>query len=486
MKDINDWAQKYLAEALEEGDPLAYHAGSWWEYSGTHYEEVSPEWVESTVRMWLTGKGIDVKPAHVANLTAQVRAYATVDRRLQMPGWIKDEQVLPAPIGVVPFRNGLLDVERFLEGKTVLLPHSPAWFSSNCLPYDYDPAAACPAIDQYLREVLADDEQIGLAEEWAGYSLTHDNRYQKLLFLLGTKRSGKTTMLELLTKLVGEANVFGGSLQSLAGEFGLASLVGKQLLTTSEMHLAGQDGKRAVQVLKNLTGGDRVAVNRKGRDIVSMVLPVRIVLAANQLPRLPDDSNALAARMLVLHFPNSYLGKEDYGLGARLAAELPGLANKALLALRRLHERGRFVQPERGQGFLADFENLSAPVEEFLADYCEEGPDRWESTENLYWAWVEFCGLAGHESGARNGFGAKLAAARPAVRNAVRRKPGGGRERCYKGIGLAEPDGLKLLGRRLGPLGLTARRNARGGLADARVALAEVLQAAEDAPAVVA
>ena len=51
---------------------------------------------------------------------------------------------------------------------------------------------------------------------------------------------------------------------------------------------------------------------------------------------------------------------------------------------------------------------------------------------------------AGHVAGARNSFGARLAAARPNSRNTQRRVGGGVRIRVYEGVELAV-DGIRLL-----------------------------------------
>ena len=38
-----------------------------------------------------------------------------------------------------------------------LVPNTPDWFSPNCLPHDFDPAAACPLWLRFLGEVSEDD-----------------------------------------------------------------------------------------------------------------------------------------------------------------------------------------------------------------------------------------------------------------------------------------------------------------------------------------
>lgn len=454
--DVHELAGQYLADHID--NTPVYYAGAWWEYTGRCYREVSADYLDAKLRIWLTRQGVNPKAQAVNNLLAQVRAIVFVDPGTAMPCWLSEQADDPTPAQVISFRNGLLDVARYLAiGDDGLIPHTPRWFSAACLPYDHDPEARCPRWEQALREWLEDDDQIALLRMWFGYCLTLDNSLQKFMFLLGPTRSGKSSTLNILTSLLGTPNVAAATFQSLSGEFGLAELVGKQAVTISEIH-ADRSAKNVVQVIKNLTGGDAIPVNRKGLPIVSQTLSARITIAANQLPRLPDDSNALRARMLMLHYPNSFLGKEDPNLPAELEAEVPGIANWALEGLRLLRRQGRFVQPERGKEQLADFGNLSAPVEAFLADCCDEGPDRWEATDCLYLAWRLWCDEEGHECCAKNTFGSKLKAARSGVRNGQKRTPKGNKIRYYECVQLNE-DGLAMLRKKLNRQVL-AERNA--------------------------
>ena len=56
-----------------------------------------------------------------------------------MPCWLTEGD-RPGPDDVIAFDNGLFDLERFeAMGEMVLLPHTPEWFSDNCLPHAFDP-----------------------------------------------------------------------------------------------------------------------------------------------------------------------------------------------------------------------------------------------------------------------------------------------------------------------------------------------------------
>ena len=59
-------------------------------------------------------------------------------------------------------------------------------------------------------------------QEWFGYLLTPDTRQQKILMMVGPKRSGRGTIARVLKAMVGADNVVNPTLNTLARPFGLS------------------------------------------------------------------------------------------------------------------------------------------------------------------------------------------------------------------------------------------------------------------------
>jgi putative DNA primase/helicase len=144
-----------------------------------------------------------------------------------------------------------------------------------------------------------------------------------------------------MTKLLGQANVCGPTLSGLGETFGLAPLIGKRLAIISDARLGGKtDHQVVVERLLAITGEDSLSVNRKNRDHWTGQLETRFMILTNELPKLADASGALASRFLILLLTNSFYGKEDLGLTARIIHELPGILNWSLDGWQRLQNRG--------------------------------------------------------------------------------------------------------------------------------------------------
>ena len=190
---------------------------------------------------------------------------------------------------------------------------------------------------QFLNELWEeDDASINALQECFGYVISGRLDLHKILLLVGPTRAGKGVIARTLTALVGADNVAGPTLSSLAGDFGLAPLLGKPLAIVSDARMAGRGSQVVVERLLAISGEDTITVNRKYRDQWTGKLPSRFVVISNELPQLGDASQAIAGRFVTLLLTKSWYGKEDTTLESRIRDELTGILNWALGGLDRL------------------------------------------------------------------------------------------------------------------------------------------------------
>ena len=133
-----------------------------------------------------------------------------------------------------------------------------------------------------------------LAEKFRGKNLTPDTSQQKILSLIGPKRSGKSVIGRVTTEVIGQQNVAGTTLSDLGERFGLEPLMGRNLAIIPDARLRGQSPK-VVERLLSISGQDMLLVDRKGYAATSVVLPTRLMILSNELPRFDDASGALLA-----------------------------------------------------------------------------------------------------------------------------------------------------------------------------------------------
>lgn len=409
------------------------------------------EWVRAElVRSNAKGEAGETKAPTVRHVTTKMignvwqalNSMTLLSAAVDAPAWINGANG-PDPVGILPMRNGLLDLAAAAAGKQdALTPATPNYFAQNAAPFDYDPAAPTPTEWlRFLAELWPDDaESVEALQTWFGYFLSADSRHQKILFLLGPKRSGKGTIARVLRELIGPSNVAGPTLGGLGTNFGLSPLLGKSVAIVSDAVLSGRtDAAVIVERLKAVSGEDAITVDRKHRDPLTVKLPTRFAIMANELPKLGDASGALAGRLILLQLTRSWYGREDHHLFDRLRQELPGILLWSIEGWRRLRDRGRFVQPASAAELVDAMENLSSPVGEFVRERCVTGPREAVEVGELYREWRSWCESAGRkEPGTDASFGRDLRAVLPGL---TTRKPkqNGERWREYCGIRLRNP-----------------------------------------------
>jgi putative DNA primase/helicase len=407
-----------------QGEFLWWSAGAW--------RPVSTDEISAAMYRFLERAGEQPSKRMVSNVLDALKASAIVAYTVRPPRWLGDSNQTVEHL--VALRNGILDLMT-LE----LSPLTPDFFVLSALPVEYDADADEPwEWIGFLESIWPNDaENIATLQELAGYLLTPDTSQQKIFLLVGPRRAGKGVILRTLAAMLGADNICAPTLSSLAGDFGLQSLIGKLAAFIGDARLGGRADQAIItERLLSISGQDNVSVARKFMTDYTARLDARFVLSTNELPRLTDSSGALASRFVLLVLSQSFYGREDLTLQARLTAELPGILNWAIAGRNRLLERGRFVQPSAGQAAVDQLHDLGSPIGAFVRAECQVAPGLSVGVDRLYDAWTAWCeGQGRARAGSKQLFGRDLSAACPGVRVAQRRD-GEYRYRVYEGIDL--------------------------------------------------
>lgn len=433
---------------------LRYWLEEWHRWDGTHYQAISPSEIKAELIGSIKAEfdriaredmkvALKVTTGVTANTMAAVQNLCLLSSKKcpSQPAWLGyEDEDLPDPREILPARNGLIHLPALSEGRDAVIEPTPLYFSPNTLGYDFNQDA--PEPKEWLNFLASlwgeDHESIESLQEWFGYLLTADTSQQKILMIVGPKRSGKGTIARILAAVVGRQNCSSPTLSGLATNFGLAPLIGKTVAIFADARLSGRaDSQVIVERLLSISGEDGQTIDRKHLTSWTGNLSTRFVLISNELPRLGDSSGAMPSRMVVLNLTRSFFGKEDTALTNRLLAELPSILLWAITGWARLRERGRFTQPESSRGLLEDLESLSSPISAFVTDRCEIGEDRETEIKEVFDAWKEWCQEQGRDHpGDHAGFGRNLRAAVPSIKTSQKRE-GTQRTRVFKGIGLS-------------------------------------------------
>lgn len=454
--DPHRLARIFLAQdhSHADGPTLRYWHGEWYAWCESAYQRIQPEEIRAgiirtckrefdaiNVKRKDDATAAKVTKTLTGNVLDALASLSIVPGSIEPPAWLGDGPA-PFPLHECVFAaNGIVHLPSYFAGKNYMAPPTPLLFSTTSLGCGFDLKAPEPV--QWLRfldELWPNDPAaIATLQEWFGYVLTTDTSQQKILLIVGPKRSGKGTIARVLTGLVGRDNVAGPTLSSLATNFGLWPLIGKSLAIISDARLSGRtDASTVLERLLAISGEDSITIDRKNLSPVTVRLQARFTLLSNEIPRFTDASGALASRFIPLVLTQSFLGREDLQLEQKLLSELPGILLWAIEGWRRLQNRGHFAPPDSGSQAMMALEELASPVGQFVEEYCVIGPGETALARDVYIAWTHWCTKNGHDRpGDAAQFGRDLRTVVPTLRVLSRRDADGSRHRWYQCLGLS-------------------------------------------------
>ena len=234
------------------------------------------------------------------------------------------------PIGVIPFRNGVLDLTT--RELTAITPANAATWR---LPYNYDPAGDCPRVKAWLLEAVGGDaDTVELLRAFLSALIRGGAYLQRFLHLIGPGGSGKSTFFRLATALVGACNTVSTDLKQLEqNRFEAATLYGKRLASITDSDKYGG----SVNVLKAITGQDPIRLERKHvQQAGTFVYDGLVIMASNEPLVTTDYTSGLERRRVTVPFEHraseadKATWREAGGEDTVLHSELPGVVNWVL------------------------------------------------------------------------------------------------------------------------------------------------------------
>ena len=446
-------AERFINEfhTLNGVPVLRNYRGQWMEWYKDHYKELSLSSFKGKLYEFLEGKkfikttanGKDIvsyKPTRskVGDIIDALNRWCPVEK--DPPVWL-DKEDHPHPNNLIIFKNGMLDVTEYMKGNIVLHNPDPRLFTYNVFPYDFDENVWSNLYDDTCSQIFNEDaECIRALAQWFGYNLVPDMTQEKLMIFIGDTRTGKSTILETLHSMLGKDQYSATSFQALANTHGLYSLIGKLAATLGDARTPRKgEADAALQTILQITGRDSITINPKYLQQFDAYMTCRFTIAMNDLPGFSDPAKALVARSIILNFPNSYVGREDFTLKDRLRKEAREgkLINFALQGLKDLREQGRFTMPESSKLLLQQLTEITAPVTAFVKECCTKNVDTYVTRSQLYEAWEMWCGKTGHKAGNNVYFGRWFKQACP---TAIEFRPeiNGRRQYAYRGLELQD------------------------------------------------
>lgn len=276
--------------------------------------------------------------------------------------WAKHCEMQPTVAKAVTMLRNLLETKGIkLDAHTHLLtclngtidlrtgtikPHDPLDYISRCAPVSYRPDAKCPTFEQFMLDVMGGDaERVAFLQRWFGYAITGEVREQKILLHIGGGSNGKSTLIDVIQKVLGEyAHTGAPNLLTTSHNdrhpTEIADLAGRRLVT---VHESEEGATLREGLLKQATGGDKLVGRFMYKDFFEFTPTHKLQLLTNAKPVVRGQDFAIWRRLLLINYGVTFGSAEDV-----VAHKATRLGDRAMAVKLEAEKEGIFAWLVRG------------------------------------------------------------------------------------------------------------------------------------------
>lgn len=299
-----------------------------------------------------------------------------------------------SPPHLIPFSTQIYDLKenKFIE-------YSPQYVFLNRFPYDYKPdAPRQEKIIQTIQQIADGDEEVmKLLFEAMGNCFYLLNSYRGAVMLYGKNGSnGKSTLLNMISRLLGRDNASFLSMQDLSEKFRLIEVYGKAVNIGDDIPSTYIPD---TSTFKKLVTGEYVTAEKKGKDPIQFKPFAKMFFAMNGLPSVSEKSKAFFGRILLIPLNKDFSNAENRDNSLKdydwTQEDMEYLTRLAMDGLKRLLKQGDFTRPQVVKDAIAQYELENNPIKEFLHEY---GSVDGKPTQEAYNDYTNWCCASGHKN----------------------------------------------------------------------------------------
>lgn len=428
LRDHGQVSERALAETFAKDFDSRWRwnddEGYWLQWVGTHWaRKQTPEFLEAVSKFAsmfaraFRGMG-ELQHAEAVRLQSQRTASALERMCRSLPSFLArsglfdgDPFQLGTPGGTVDLRTGMMTPANPGDYITLLTPITPA------------PAGTPlgPKFAKFLRDITGGDEDfIKMLRQWFGMSATGTSRDQRILFLYGPGGNGKGVLLRTVAGCLGDHAVNAPRDMLMMQKYSqhathLVDVLKARMAIATEVD---DDATWDTALVKDITGGDALSVNRMRQDPFRVVACCYVTISGNKKPALKGIDDAVRRRFLVATFK---LKVEEGDVipdleKLFLSEEGPAILRWIIDGSVEREDEGRLFVAKAVSEDTADYFAEENVLEDFMETYLSASPAGadpvWKvKTSDVYAVWKDFCARNGRPCGARNTFTTAMQAA---------------------------------------------------------------------------
>jgi putative DNA primase/helicase len=307
--------------------------------------------------------------------------------------------------------NGTLRFERVGEKWDVACrPHDPADMLMQLADVEYQPKAECAFWRERLALLTPDVEQLEAFQLLYGYTLTGLTSDQAFYVHQGKGNDGKSTTHQALAELHGDYYRHASVRTFLQGnERGGAEHRSDLVRLRGDIRFVTCDEPKARSIwdgetIKQVTGSLITARGVGEKTELTYRPRFKMHSECNKVPKAPSDDKGFRRRFKLYQWK---VGLPETGQAGyvpidqvldRLTAERSGILNWLIAGALKWLETRSIPQPSAMAEVLKDYWSASAPLDEWLSEWCDTSdPEARTAVKDLYAAFKGWCEAQGFE-----------------------------------------------------------------------------------------
>ncbi len=274
----------------------------------------------------------------------------------------------------INFKNGLYNIKTFQ-----LEPHRKDYYSFIQSNYNYNENSKCEIFDKFLMERMINNKSQDIQTIWEimGYCMQKGIGMRKAFIFVSAKGStGKSTVVNVTNHIVGKDNTSKVTLDRIVKPFGKAPMANK--LVNYYTDLPTNIPINDIGTLKDLITDDELDIEFKGQTGYKQPNIIKQLFSSQRLPYIKNIDTAFTGRWVIIYFNNQIedpIENWEFDNIINNEAEMEGICAKAIVALKTLKQRGKFISASPED--ILDLWKLETDiVYKFIKTCCDRGKDK--------------------------------------------------------------------------------------------------------------
>lgn len=390
-KDIDTCLEEKIATSiLEKHNIISTSDDNFYMYNGKYYARIKdPRELERMIHFEY-GKALKEKQRVEIIKFLRLKSYISTDK-------------LNTNWNEIVLKNGILNITT-----KELKPHTPTQYNTIYVDCNYvNDAPFSKAIDDFFNTLApAELEKKMLLYEMIGYCLLRKNIFTKFFVCVGEGSTGKSTYLNMISRLLGRDNASFLNLENMEDKYMPAELFGKLVNLGDDI---GYKPIKETANLKKIVSGEMFAVEQKYKTPLSFSNFATLIFTSNRLPMVDDRTTGFYRRFVIVDINRVITNPDPLFLDKLTSYDYEYLLYKAVEYISEAIKRGCLSIPRTSQLALENFRVEQSSVLAFLHELqiAREQVHLRPCTE-MYAAYEHFCTEFGYKPLRKSRFEAEL------------------------------------------------------------------------------